>query len=135
MDSPLIWIASVAESEWHAAARWEWNGARPVAVCGHVVPGKVHGRRSVLPPAGAGRSWCAACRAALEVEHGHLSSHHIPTLEPDTTAVIEPLSREAETARNVELTQALRLDPSWPSTDLDALSQVRRTQWEPRLAA
>lgn len=133
MDTPLIWIASTAESEWHAAARWEWHGARPIAVCGHVVPGKVHGRRSVLPPLEVGRESCAACLAALEVEFGHLGSQLSPLPEPEATAEIEP--PDAATARNVELNRALRLDPSWPATDFGTSDYGSSPQQEHRLAA
>lgn len=125
MAGLLVWTASVTESEWHAVMRWEWYGARPIAVCGHVVPGKVHGRRDVEPPQNSERSTCAACCAALEVAFGHLPGSRIsPAPEPDATEVLQhPVE---DTARDFDLASALELFPSWPSADPDTNSPRRR---------
>lgn len=123
MAGPLVWTASVTESEWHAVMRWDWCGARPVAFCGHVVPGKVHGRRDVEPPQDAERSACAACCAALGVAYGDLPGSRVPSPEPDATDVLDdPLE---DTARDFELASALELFPSWPSADPDTAPKGR----------
>lgn len=119
----LVWTASITESQWHAVVRWEWCGARPVAVCGHVIPGKVHGRRNVEPPQDLGRSSCAACCAALAVEYGRMSgSPAAQASEPDATEVFEALANK-ETARDFELASVLERFPCWPSADPDKRAQ------------
>lgn len=135
MAGPLVWTSSVTESQWHAVMRWDWCGARPVAVCGHIIPGKVHGRRDVEPPQDSGRSPCAACCAALKVEYVRMpGSAAAPSREPDATEVFEAREPE-ETARHLEIASALEQFPCWPSADPDTRASKKRPRHASWLAA
>lgn len=118
MAGPLIWTASIGESQWHGVMRWEWSGTRPVAVCGHVVRGKVHGRRSVEPPEDERRSTCRGCLSALFVRFGALP-------QPSATSSAGK-HRAEDTDRTLNLARVLDLFPAWPLVDRDIDASDRR---------